>query len=123
MTNAGPTALQLLAATTAPTQHPLVRNLPLAKFYYQGNHTHPIRRTILITRQDKKKGLITGYELRCGHAVRARGEAPIRTFKIEDIARFGDYSRLRDAKKNVGRDIGESTFQRASLRKLEEIGV
>jgi hypothetical protein len=31
-----------------------VARLPVAKFYYQGNHTHPVRRTVLIIEDTKE---------------------------------------------------------------------
>lgn len=102
-------------------QYELVRTLPVARFYYQGNHTHPIRRTILVIESDRK--YLKGYELRCGNKVRDREDAPIRTYTKSEITRFGDYSRIRNAKKNSGRALTESTLERSSLKTLETIGV
>lgn len=106
------------APTTTP--HEIVRKLPVARFYYQGNHTHPIRRTVLIIESDRK--YIKGYELRCGNKVRSREDAPIRSYKKSEIACFGDYSRLRNAKKNAGRAATESTLSRSSLKQLSTVG-
>jgi hypothetical protein len=105
---------------TTPTTYEVVRKLPVARFYYQGNHTHPIRRTILIIESDRK--YLKGYELRCGKKVRTRQEAPIRTYLKSEIAKFGDYSRLRNSKKNAGRAATESTLVRTSLKELALAG-
>ena len=105
---------------STPTDYPIVRNQPVARFYYQGNHSHPIRRTILIIEADRK--YLKGYELRCGNKVRTREEAPVLTYLKSEIARFGDYSRLRNAKKNAGRASDESTLVRTSIKDLATAG-
>lgn len=49
-------------------KYDVVSNLPVARFWYKGNHSHPVRRTVLITQQDSES--ITGYELREGSKTR-----------------------------------------------------
>lgn len=111
-----------LTTNAIPTaQYEIVRNQPVARFYYQGNHSHPIRRTVLIIESDRK--YIKGYELRCGRKTRSRDEAPVRTYLKSEIARYGDYSRLRNAKKNAGRAATDSTLTRSSLKELATVGV
>lgn len=46
-----------------------VTKLPVAKFYYQGNHSHPVRRTVLIVEETKDQ--FKGYEIREGRTTRA----------------------------------------------------
>lgn len=66
---------------------PLVRNLPVWKFYYRGNHTHPVRTTIAVI--ENTTNTVTGYVLRRGNDVCARlQDAPIRTFKKSEIASY-----------------------------------
>ena len=62
----------------------VVRHLPVARFYYQGTHSHPIRRTVLVIRSNKR--FVQGYELRCGSEVRTLRTAPVRTYSKAKIA-------------------------------------
>lgn len=61
-----------------------VRNLPVAKFWYQGHHTHPVRRTVLIVKTTPT--MIVGYELRDGNTVRTLKKAPIKSYRKDKIA-------------------------------------
>ncbi len=70
----------------------LVNERPVAKFFYKGNHTHPVRRTVLVTKESRD--CITGYELREGKTVRTGSKAPLKSYNKKDIATYGDYSRL-----------------------------
>ena len=91
-----------------------VRNLPVARFYYKGNHSHPIRRTILVTESNGK--LIKGYELRCGTDIRNPGSSPIRTFLRSNIATFGELRKgSSDREKNKKSD---TTLTRSGLLDL-----
>ncbi len=63
----------------------LVNSYPVARFYYKGNHSHPIRRTVLVTESNDK--FIRGYEVRAGDVVRQPNAAPIKTFLRRKIAR------------------------------------
>jgi hypothetical protein len=96
----------------------LVRNLPVAKFHYQGSHTHPIRRTVLVIESNTK--FIKGYEVRCGNEVAEPNDDHIRSYSRSKIARLGDYSRLRNAKKNQGRSMDETTLTRLPMRDLRK---
>ena len=62
----------------------VVRHLPVARLYYQGTHSHPVRRTVLVIRSNKR--YIQGYELRCGSEVRSLRTAPVRTYSRAKIA-------------------------------------
>lgn len=64
----------------------ITSHYPLAKFYYKGNHSHPVRRTILIIETDKEH--LTGYELREGSITRDLKEAPVKTYKKKNIAKY-----------------------------------
>lgn len=62
-----------------------VKNYPVARFWYKGSHTHPVRRTVLVI--ESTKDSITGYELREGNTVRIGAKAPIKTYNRDKIAR------------------------------------
>jgi len=93
----------------------LVPNKPVARFYYQGAHSHPIRRTVLVI--EETDTLITGYEFRCGKEVRTREEAleSIKTFRKDRIPKWGDYGRLRQSHKTFMKDPKKSTLERTGI--------
>jgi hypothetical protein len=95
----------------------LIRNKPVAKFYYKGSHSHPVKRTVLITETNDE--YIKGHELREGQTVRAADAAPVKTFRLDQIAttnKLRNDSPLRTKKK------ANSTLERSSLTSLEKIG-
>lgn len=67
-------------------RYKLVGNSPVARFYYKGNHSHPIRRTVLIV--DSNDTHIVGYEVREGSIVRTVAEAPVKTYSRVNIAKW-----------------------------------
>lgn len=76
----------------------LVRNLPVWKFYYKGNHSKPVRTTIAVV--SNNASVVTGYVLRRGNEVCNRlQDAKIHSFKKSDIALTGQVSRLSSSKK------------------------
>ena len=90
----------------------LVRHLPVARFYYKGNHSHPVRRTVLVINSDSK--FIKGYEVREGTTVRIGNDLPVKTYKRSNIART---KQLR--KDNPARTTqNKSTLVRKSLLDL-----
>lgn len=96
----------------------LVSNLPVARFWYKGNHSHPVRRTILVTNQDEET--ITGYELREGGKVRPAKYAPIKTFTRSKIAKT---SNLRSDNPLRKKSEAKSTLIRKPLLDLIESGI
>jgi hypothetical protein len=82
-----------------------VKASPVAKFYYKGNHSHPIRRTVIIT--DSTPTLIRGYEVREGSITRLCGKAPIKSYRKTDIAKIGQCGRR--LRKRTPSDLHEST--------------
>lgn len=99
-------------------QYQPVRNLPVARFYYKGNHSHPVRRTVLIVEADDKT--IKGYELRCGSTTRSLENAPVRSFSKDKIATFGS---LRLDNKNRKNKSTKTTLTRVAMVDLETAGV
>jgi len=93
----------------------LVPRNTVARFYYQGSHSHPIRRTVLVIEESDTH--ITGYEIREGTHVRTIEEArvSVRTYKKDRIAKWGDYSRLRMSAKNFMHDPEDTTLVRESI--------
>lgn len=63
-----------------------IRNQPFYKFYYKGDHSHPIQRTVLVT--DLTRDLVTGYELREGNIARTIDTAPIKSYRRDRIAKL-----------------------------------
>ncbi len=95
-----------------------VRNLPVARFYYKGNHSHPVRRTVLVIESNSR--WIRGYELRCGQSTRNASKSPVRTFLRSKIATFGE---LRKDNRNRGKNRrSETTLQRTNLLGLVTTG-
>jgi hypothetical protein len=79
--------------TTTKKEYKFVKDSPVAKFYYKGDHTHLIRRIIVIIESNEK--LITGYELREGSCVRQFKDAPIKSFRKDRIAKVKELDQRR----------------------------
>jgi hypothetical protein len=94
----------------------LVDNVPVARFYYKGNHTHPVRRTVLIT--ESTRDYVKGYELREGNVVRLASKAPIKTYNRNKIAKGVN---LRTSNQKL--ISNKSTLVRRPLMDLIESGV
>ena len=80
------------------TMKNLVVKNPVAKFYYQGTHSHPVRRTVLVV--EETKDTLKGYELREGNVVRKSSKAPVRVYSKSLIANSKNYCRLTNSKLN-----------------------
>jgi hypothetical protein len=96
-------------------KYDLVDNVPVARFWYKGNHTHPVRRTVLVT--ESTKTYIKGYELRDGNIVRTASKAPIKTYTRSKIAKGLN---LRNKQKT---NLTKTTLVRRPLMNLIEVGV
>lgn len=66
-------------------KYEIVKNLPVAKFFYKGSHSHAVRRTVLVIESTGE--YIKGYELREGTITRIAEKAPIKTYCRCKIAR------------------------------------
>jgi len=99
------------------TQHELVKTRPAAKFFYKGTHSHPVKRTVLITEQEKE--YFKGYEVREGGTVRDIEEAPIKSFRIDKIAMTNE---LR-SDNPLRTKVANPTLERMSLSQLEKNGI
>ena len=96
----------------------LVSTLPVARFWYKGNHTHPVRRTVLITEQNDTS--FTGYELREGNTVRTANRAPVKTYIKDKIANTSSL-RLDNPLRKTKRT--KSTLVRKPLFDIIETGI
>jgi hypothetical protein len=103
-------------------EYPVVRNQPVARFFYKGNsHTHPVRRTVVLI--ESKPKYFRGYELREGAETRTFGQAPIKSFSKKKIARIGEIDRRRKLRAEAGDDLNRSTLERAGFVDLVKKGV
>ena len=97
----------------------IIDDRPAAKFYYQGTHSHPVRRTVLII--EDLPEMIIGYEMREGNEFRKTVKsAPIKSYRKDRIARYGDYSRIPNPKLLQSR---RTTLSRVDLFSLLKEGV
>lgn len=102
-------------------KYEIVGTNPVARFYYKGqSHSHPVRRTVLIV--DDLPDLIVGYEVREGNEVRNVKEAPIKSFRKDKIAKYGDRVRLRSSKNTKTKKVTDSTLQRFNIMSLLTLG-
>ena len=92
-----------------------VRNKPVARFFYKGDHTHPVRRTVIIV--ESSDTILTGYELREGSTVRKFSEAPIKSFRRDRIAKVKQVDRRRVIRKQAA-SLQKSTLIRDNLSTL-----
>lgn len=92
-----------------------VTKLPVAKFYYQGNHSHPVRRTVIVVEETKNQ--LRGYEVREGRVTRSLSEVGrcIKSYRKDKIAKWGDYSRLLRTGKAKKKSANSSTLERFSI--------
>ncbi len=103
-------------------KYDIVEKDPVAKFYYKGSsHSHPVRRTILII--EDRPSLLIGYELRDGRETRTLDVAPVKSFRKDRIAKYGDYDRLRRSLATYNKKATESTLKRLKLLELLTNGV
>ena len=98
----------------------LVKNLPVAFFYYQGSHSHPVRRTVLVVTTTSRT--ITGFELRECNEVRNFTKAPVKSYRRGKIAKINQCGR-RLRKRVDSRLLKKTTLKRVSLVDLVKKGV
>lgn len=102
-------------------RYEVLKKMPVAKFYYKGtHHTHPVRRTVVMI--EDRPNLIVGYELRDGNIVRHLTSAPIKSFRKDKIAKYGDYSRLRMNQATYNKKHNDTTLERLELIDLISAG-
>lgn len=102
-------------------KYTIVAEGPVAKFYYKGTHSHPVRRTIVVI--EDKPTMLVGYEIREGNEVRKMKNAPIKSYRKDRIPNFGDYCRFKMNKKNYNKLNTESTLERMDFDELVFSGI
>lgn len=95
-----------------------VKSNPVAKFFYRGDHTHPVRRTVLVVKSDEK--VITGYELREGSVTRKFKNAPIKSFRRDRIAKASQLDKRRVLVRKL--DSNKTTLKRFTLKEIVKNG-
>lgn len=98
-------------------RYEIVPNVPVARFFYKGTHTHPVKRTVLVTEQNRD--YIVGYELREGTSVRPACKAPVKTYRRDRIAK-GSSLRLDNPLRKL--IPNKSTLVRRPLIDIIELG-
>ena len=101
-------------------KYEIVRNLPVAKFYYQGSHSHPVRRTILVIQSNSR--YIRGIELRNGSEIRNFKDAPVKTYTKSKIAKIGQCGR-RLRRRTPSSLHNQTTYTRKRLMHLITAGI
>jgi len=96
--------------TKKTKKNEIVSQKPVARFYYKGGHSHPVRRTILI-KEDR------GDELREGNVVRSMTEAmdKVKFYFKDEIAKWGDYKNLMMTSKTCTKNPKSTTLERSSI--------
>lgn len=97
----------------------IAKTLPVARFYYQGHHSHPVRRTVLVIESNSQ--WFRGYELREGSNVRNFGSAPVKTYRRNKVAKIKQCGRLK--KRFSENELTLSTLKRKPLLDLITNGV
>jgi hypothetical protein len=85
-----------------------LRHQPIARFYYKGKHTHPVRRTVVLIETNRK--WFRGYELREGSKLRNFRTAPIKTYRKNKIANMTQL----DSRSPKRSDVSTTTLVRAN---------
>ena len=99
----------------------ITRSLPLAKFFYKGTHSHPVRRTVVLI--ESKPSYFCGYELRDGVKVRTPGKAPVKSYTKKRIARIDEIDKRRVLRVCTPKqEQCRSTLTRQSLADLVRLG-
>ena len=95
-------------------KYKVMKTNPVATFCYKGNHSHPVRRTVVLT--ETNNDILKGYEVREGTEVRDLKNAPIKSFSKDKIATT---KQLRGGSKIKK---GTTTLKRMSMAQAEKNG-
>lgn len=99
------------------TKPEILTNMPVAKFWYKGSHTHPVRRTVVLI--EANKDFLKGFELREGKTVRSLSRSPIKTY---DRTRIAKAKSLRTNNPLRKLDPERSTLIRRPMSELNNVG-
>ncbi len=99
----------------------MATNYPVARFFYKGNHTHPVRRTIIVIKQTAET--ITGYELREGATIRSFQNSPVKSYRKDTIAKVNQVDSRCTVRRMANRaQLDKSTLRRFTLKNLIKFG-
>lgn len=104
--------------------YPVVRQQTVAKFFYGQNHSHPVRRTVVLI--EDKPDMFVGYELREGREVRPFAYAPIKSYvktKIASVRQVDQRRKIVSQAQKLGLSPAASTLVRNDLLDLVKAGV
>lgn len=94
---------------------------PVARFFYQGTHTHPVRRTIILINQTPD--IIVGYEVREGSTTRNVKDAPVKSYRKDLIAKVKQIdTRCSLRKRAEGNQLNKTTLIRENLSDFVKTG-
>lgn len=101
----------------------LAEGNPIWRFYYQGGHSHPVRRTVAVIEVGEDR--VTGYELRHGNEVRGRlDECPVKSYNLSKIAKIGQLDARRPLRRDTkSKNATKSTLSRDPLESVLTKGV
>lgn len=68
---------------TASMTYEVIRNRPVARFKYRGDHSKAVRRTVILT--NVSRDLLTGYEVREGNELRSLEDGVIKSFRRDKM--------------------------------------
>jgi chemotaxis signal transduction protein len=92
-----------------------IKTLPVARFFYKGNHTHPVRRTVVLV--ESTKTYLLGFEVREGSEVRKLRKSPIKRYNRAKIAKVRNIDKRRKLKRIV-KNTDTTTLVRKPLINL-----
>ena len=99
-------------------KYEIVENLPVAKFFYKGSHSHAVRRTVLVI--ESNRDYIRGYELREGSITRLAAKAPVKSYSRSRIAKGMNLRAENPIRKKAPE---KSTLTRKPIMDIIETGV
>ena len=100
-------------------EYKIVRETPVAKFLYKGNHSHPVRRTVLVIESNAR--YIKGYELREGSTRREFTSAPVKTYCKSKIATIKQCR--KEVRRKHKKSLNATTLERVNLTDLITNGI
>lgn len=106
------------ANTIKSVKPEILETMPVAKFWYKGSHTHPVRRTVVLV--EANKDFLKGFELREGKTIRSLSRSPIKTYDRNKIAKAKS---LRTNNPLRRLDPERTTLVRRPISELNNVGL
>jgi hypothetical protein len=93
-----------------------IKTLPVARFFYKGNHTHPVRRTVVLI--EATTTYLVGFELREGSEIRPLRKAPIKRYNRDRIAKIKNIDKRRKLKRIVKNEDSTTLIRKPLINLL-----